>query len=68
MWNAISTAINGRVERMQLENSLQLQRHQLVRPEQIRLKTAEELEAVDARLAADPKLKKRFDSIKFTVA
>lgn len=67
MLKALATAVNGRIERLELENALQLQRHRIVRPEQIKLKVAEELEAVASKLSADKELKKRFDSITLTL-
>lgn len=63
----IRTAFAGMAQRMELENSLQLQKHQHLRPPQITLQIAQGLASIDEQLAADPKLKKRFDNIKLTL-
>ncbi len=63
----IKTAFSGMVQKMQLENALQLQKHQHLRPPQIRLQIAQGLTAIDEQLAADAKLKKRFDTITLTL-
>jgi len=63
----IRTAFAGMVQKMELENALQLQKHEQLRPKQIQLQIAEGLNAIDAQLEADPKLKKRFDTIKLVL-
>ncbi len=63
----IRTAFAGMAEKMELENALQLQKHQQLRPEQIRIQIAQGLTAIDEQLAADPKLKKRFDAVKLVL-
>ena len=63
----IRTAFAGMAQKMELENALQLQKHEQVRPMQIRLQIASALNDIDAQLDADPKLKKRFDAIKLVL-
>lgn len=63
----IRTAFAGYAARMELENSLQLQKHEILRPEQIRIQIAQGLNSIDEQLAADPKLKKRFDGVKLVL-
>ena len=58
----IREVVAGYAQRLRLENSLQLQRAQLVRPVEIRLNIAKTLVAIDVELK-DQELKKRFDSI-----
>lgn len=63
----IRTAFAGMAQRMELENSLQLQKHQYLRPPQIQLQIAQGLTAIDEQLAADKKLADRFKTIKLTL-
>ena len=63
----IKTAFAGMAQKMQLENALQLQKHQHLRPPQIQLQIAQGLTAIDEQLAADPKLAKRFATIKLVL-
>lgn len=63
----ITTAFAGMAQKMQLENALQLQKHELIRPPQIQMQIATALNSIDEQLAADPKLKARFDSIKLVL-
>lgn len=63
----VSNALKGMAQRMEVEQSLQLQRHLTVRPQQIQLRMSRELIAVDEALAADPKLAAKFKTIKLVV-
>lgn len=61
------TVIAGYAERLEDENHLQLQKHRLLRPDQVRVEIARGLCAIDDQLSADPKLKKRFDKVVLTM-
>jgi hypothetical protein len=54
-------------QRVRLENSLQLQRAKLIRPQQIKLEVSVTLNDIDQQLAADAALKAKFDSITIVV-
>ena len=58
----IREVMNGYAQRLRLENSLQLQRAQHVRPAEIKLAIAKTLTSIDIELR-DKELKQRFDSI-----
>lgn len=59
--------LTGMAQRVRLENSLQLQRAKLIRPQQIKLEVASTLNSIDVELDADPKLRAKFDSIQIVV-
>lgn len=63
----IRNVIAGFSQRINLENHLALQRAQLLRPSQVQLEVAKGLVNIDEQLEADPKLKKRFASVKISV-
>jgi len=62
----IREVLNGYAQRLRLENSLQLQRAKLTRPDEIKLTIAKTLVAIDVELE-DEKLKAKFASINLTV-
>ena len=62
----IREVINGYAQRMRLENSLQLQSAQLIRPSQIKLGIAKTLVTIDVELKDKP-LKAKFESITLTI-
>jgi len=57
----------GYAQRVRLENSLQLQKSQQVRPEQIKMEIAAIHSGITKELAADPDLKAAFDKVVITV-
>jgi hypothetical protein len=57
----------GWAKRVRLENSVALQRAELVRPAQVRLEVVTILHDINVQLDADPKLKKLWDTVKITV-
>lgn len=57
----------GWSKRVRLENSVALQRAEQTRPAQVRLEVSTILNDIDVQLAADPKLKKIYDSVKITI-
>ncbi len=57
---------SGYAQRIRLENSLQLQKSQLVRPMQIRLEVAHIYKGISDELQ-DPTLKAEFDKVDITV-
>jgi hypothetical protein len=58
--------LNGYATRIKLENSLQLQKNQHVRPAQIKLEIAHTLNAINGELK-DAELKAVYDGITLTV-
>jgi hypothetical protein len=63
----IRQVISGYSQRIVLNNDLALQAAKLLRPEQVRLDVAKGLTSIDEQLAADPKLAKRFATVKIVV-
>lgn len=57
----------GIAQRVRLENSLQLQRAQLVRPREIKIEIAKKYREIQVELVADPELRTIYDSINLVV-
>lgn len=62
-----STLVSGKVKSIQREQHWQAEAQLMVRPNQIKMKVAEQLNAMDNVLAADKNLKARFDKIVLTM-
>lgn len=60
------TLIAGKVKQMKKEQHWQSEMSDVVRPEQIKLRAAEQLNAVKATLKADPELLATFKTLKLT--
>lgn len=63
----VKEMLAGYASRIRLENSLQLQKAKETRPLAIREEIAKFQADIDERLAADPKLKARFDKVKLVL-
>jgi hypothetical protein len=63
----LRTLIAGKVQLIKQEQHWQLEMARVVRPEQIKLKAAEQLNAVKSTLKADPDLLATFKTLKLTL-
>lgn len=63
----VKEMLAGYAKRVRIDNHLLLQEAQMTRLPEVQERIAVKLNAIDERINADPKLLKRFNSIKLTL-